>query len=350
MHKIPRFRLNITPDETKSLLNSFRQGELVLGKDLDKFKKNLSKLFNKNYCALTANGFTSILLAILSTNTKGKNILIPAISTCFSFFNAIKASGNYPLFADVELESGNIDYSSASKEYKNKKYDLIISPNYFGIPSKIKKLKSIGVPVIEDCAQSFFTNAKLSSSADLQIFSFYPTKIINAIDGGAVLTDNKIAAQYIEKRIYYADQFKPDAITRYNFRMPNIHASVGLSALRRKNETEKKYKYIIKRYREVLNSFDNCSLLGQKESENVILSKFIIKFHDKTTRNKFIATMKKKEVPCMNEFIPLVNLAKSYKNSSLLLNTISSIPLYESLTMPEINYICKCLHQALKKI
>ena len=176
MYKIPRLKINITQKETKSLLNAFQCGELVLGSDLNKFKKKLTKLFNKKYCLLTTNGFAAILSVILSTKIKEKNILIPAVSTCFSFFNAIKASGNYPVCADVELESGNIDYMSALKKYKIKKYKLIISPNHFGIPSKIKALQSIGVQITEDCAQSFFTNTNLNSPANFQIFSFIPPK------------------------------------------------------------------------------------------------------------------------------------------------------------------------------
>ena len=186
MLTIPRYRIKLTQKTIKTCIDSINNGELAIGDDIDKFEKELSKMFGKKYCISTINGFASIFLVILANKIKEKNILVPAISTCFSFINAIKASGNKPIYTDVEIKTGNMDFSSALKMCSKHNCKLIISPNHFGIPSAIDNLKRSKIPIIEDCAQSFLTCAKSKSSAWGNI-STYPTEI-SALSGTGLIT------------------------------------------------------------------------------------------------------------------------------------------------------------------
>ena len=76
--------------------------------------------------------------------------------------------------------------------------------------------------IIEDAAQSFFTNTNCLSSSDVLLLSFYPTKLSNGISGGAVLTNDENFYKKLIDKVSYTNQLKYDGKKRYNFAMNNI--------------------------------------------------------------------------------------------------------------------------------
>ena len=130
-------------ESKQNVLKAIDAGELAYGKSLNELEKNLKHLFNKKFCVLTSNGFSSIFLSIKALKLKNQNILIPAISSCFCFVHAIKASGNIPIFCDVDEQSGNIDYNSAVKIYNKVGYKAIVYPNHNGVICNVKKFEQL---------------------------------------------------------------------------------------------------------------------------------------------------------------------------------------------------------------
>jgi len=340
---IPRIKFNLTNEHKISLLKAFDAHELVTGRAIKLFEDSLRKKMKKKYCITSSNGFSSLLLAIHATKLKNKRILTSALSTCFAIPNAILASGNIPVYCDVDPDSGNIDVKEAEKIFKIKPFDAIVSPNYFGILSDIQQLKKFKVPVIEDCAQSFMSNMQVVSVADMQVFSFYPTKVVNAIDGGAILTNDVNQYKIIKSKVYYGDQFVNDNVVRYNHRMINIHAAIGLVSLSRIKKVIKRHHQIAEAYKQVIQSHKKVSYLGSENSRN-ILYKFLLKFQSANECQDFIRTMKKADVHCDREFVILTK-KKKFVSATRLLNTTCSVPLYETLTEKEIKYICLLLNR-----
>ena len=347
MFKIPRIKVKVLQEQRDKLISVFESGELMLGGDLDLFETKLKQELNQDHCILTVNGFSAIVLAIHALNIRGKNILMPAISTCFAISNAIRASGNVPVFTDVEASTGNLDSRAALVLYNETGYDLMITPNHFGIASAIKELKSIGVPVIEDCAQSFLTNSHRNSEADMQVCSFYPTKIINAIDGGAILTRNKIYADNIRDRVYYEQQERDDEVVRFNFRMPNIHASIGLLYLSEKETVESRYKQIINQYKAIIQKFDTISLLENTTPNDEFLYKFVLCFENNEKLDKFMSDMMEAGIEGSKEILAIVELTDQFPNAQKLYQTTCSIPLYEELTNEEVELVCSTMENSI---
>ena len=113
----------------------------------------------------------------------------------------------------------------------------------FGHPSKIidinKIAKKYNLFVLEDAAEalgSFYKGKHLGTFSKMGILSFNGNKIITTGGGGAILTNNKKLwekAIHLSKtaKISHAFDFIHDRIG-YNYRMPNINASLGLSQLK----------------------------------------------------------------------------------------------------------------------
>lgn len=332
--KINRTKIVSELKSKQNVINAIDNGELAYGDSLNKLEKKLKSIFKKKYCILTSNGFSSIFLSIKALGLENKNILVPAISSCFSFVNAIKASGNIPIFCDVEESSGNICISSAKSIFHKKGFDGIVSPNHIGVISCIDELSQFCVPIIEDCAQSFLSNSEITSSSTFQTFSFFPTKIANGIDGGAILTDEKDHYEVLKDIVYYGHQYNCDGVLRYNFKMLNINAAFLLGTLKSLDSFKEKIRAILKVYNTSLN--DNFEIVNSSSDINYPF-KYLIRFEDEKDCKLFIK--KFNSLGVAKEFVFLSNdNSLFYKSSNMVLKTCS-IPLYPDLKIEEVKLI-----------
>lgn len=340
---IARYKISKHEDEKMALLKVFESGAWVNGIELDEASIQLKKIFNKKYCSLTSNGYSALFLAIKSLGIKNEKIIVPAASTCFAIVNAVIASGNQPVFAEMNQSDATIDLESAKKLNDMHNAKCIIVANLFGnLTNCLELKKELGITIIEDCAQSFLSNSNKISVADIQVFSFYPTKIINAIDGGCILTDNERIADYIKNVVYYDEQLKYDGRERYNMRMPNIHAAVLLSNINKIEQLKKEFEVMQEEFEKKLDSIKKYKIV---KSDGSILSRFILLFNTSFDKRKFVNVCKEKNIQ-VSDVLTNVSDNKIGENSqtfNLIHNTVS-IPYYIGLSSTEKEILYSVLH------
>jgi len=343
--RIDRIKTEINNSTRKVINTSLKHSELVKGKSIEKFEERIRVLLRKKYCVSTVNGFSALFLAIKTLDLFSSKIVLPAISTCFAIPNAILATNNIPVYCDVDLNTGNLDLKSLKETLKTEKVDAIISPNHFGILSDIENIKKFSIPVIEDCAQSFLSSAQIDSKADIQIFSFYPTKEFSAIDGGAVVTNNDFLGKKLVQKINYRQQDKCDKEARFNFQILAIHAAVGLNSLSNFEQKKKSISKISGIYRERFKKV--CRFLGQDTKD--ILYKFMLYFPNKGMKYCSMDSLNKSGIECAEEFIALTDL-KNFPVAKKLIDQTCSIPFRDNLIEDEIEYICKNAKYIIREI
>lgn len=331
---VKRLKIPIEKSSLKRVEEAIVSGELAYGKSLAILEKTLTQLFNRKYCVLTSNGFSSVLLSIQSLGLKNENILVPAISSCFSFVNAIKATGNIPVFCDVELNSGNICLKSAAKVFKEKVVSAIVSPNHIGVLSHVDELAKFNVPIIEDCAQSFLSSSEVKSKSNFQVFSFFPTKIANGIDGGAILLDDEHTYLKLKDLVYYDHQLSDDGIVRYNFKMQNINAAYLLGTLEHFDSYKIKIKTFQLKYTNSIKKLTSIKILSENTS---FLFRYMIQFNSEKASKSF---MNKNLLSGISrEFMFLTNNHNHFLNSISLVYNSCSLPFYLDLKLEEIELV-----------
>lgn len=186
----------------------------------DNYRNNIRKLeeflaekFSFSNCILTGratSGFSSIFKTLFKEND---HVIFPAI-LCPQPIMSAKSANLIPVIADVDKQNGMIEVSKVEKLLiKNKKIKAIVFVELFGQQYEVvlKKLSILTtkykIILIRDCAQSLPIN---KSEADLTIISFGHTKILDSGHGGAVLTNNKIYADQIRKKIKSFEQFNEE--------------------------------------------------------------------------------------------------------------------------------------------
>jgi len=215
----------------------------------------------------------------------------------------------------------------------------------FGNPVELEELLELEIPLIEDCAQSLgatYKNAKVGSFGVLSVLSFYATKMITTGEGGMVLTNSsECYSKIIDARDYDRKALSP---TKYNYKMTDFQAALGLSQL------EKLQQFIETRRKiaSVYNSqFSDCSIQTPREH-----------FHKKSVYFRYVVMVdnaskiekqaKEKGVACEKPVWKPIHQNLQYErcpNTDYAHKHSLSIPLYPSLKPEEIEYVTKTMER-----
>lgn len=301
------------------LKKCFKSGWISSGGEyVSKLEKKISKLNNVKYCSCLINGSAALQVALRVINTKPDDeILVPTI-TFISTVNSIIYNNASPVFFDSD-NNFNIDVKKVIKfleeetvfkknhtfnKRTNKIIRAIIIVHVFGNPVNFEKIYEIckkkNIKIIEDAAESLgskylegkFKNKYTGTIGDLGCFSFNGNKIISSGGGGAIVTNNLKLKKKIDFLIAQAKNDNINFIhndTGYNYKMTNLHASIGFSQLNNLKSNMQKKKNIFKYYKKkisngILNEINykvysnlwlNVLILNNSKSKKKIMSKLI---------------------------------------------------------------------------
>ena len=158
----------------------FTNSSMNGGKYVQLFERELSTYLKRPTVAVSS-GTSALILSLWAAGVRaGDEVIIPAYSFRATK-NAVLALQAKPVYADISLDN----YCILAREIDEKVTDrtkAIIIVDLYGNISPIRFIDDI--PVIEDACQALGTIKKIR--ADYTCFSFYPTKIVNTMEGGAV--------------------------------------------------------------------------------------------------------------------------------------------------------------------
>ncbi len=346
--EIPFFDMKRVDKRRKqSILNAIKRvmdsGKYILNKEVENFENEFSEFIGTKFSIGVASGTDALLLSLISLNIKGKKV----ITTPFTFISTgetILRAGGIPVFADIEKDGFLIDLEQISSHIDNKT-GAILPVHLFGEMVDIKKIKRIakGIPIIEDCAQSFgsFINKdKAGALGILGCFSFFPTKNLGGYGDGGMITTN--SNPLYKKLISLRAHGKIDGkykLLGYNSRLDEIQAAILLVKLKDFQEDIKKKQRIAKRYIQSLKNF--VKVPEYKEGHT---------FHQFTIRTKKRDKLKdfleKKGIqtriyyPIPLHLTPLFNYKKgTFPQSEKRAEEVLSLPIFPDLTENEVEYI-----------
>ena len=367
--KIPLCRPSIDNKEIEIIKKSLKTPWLTHGPYNLKFEKSFSNKFKIPY-SLSMNSCTSALeCSIKCQNLKGE-IIIPSF-TWVSTANAILNSGCKPVFADIELNSRNIDPKSIIKNI-TKKTVAILVVHFAGLPCEMQEIvkicKKYKLKLIEDSAETLGAKYKnkYTGSFGLGCFSFFPTKNITTTEGGMLTFQDKklfdkakkIIAHGIDKDLKKNFWHRESSLAGHNYRLPNHLAALGLSQLNKLNLFNKKRRAIAKIYDKELSNLGNFFII-QKVPKKITHSyqMYTVRVPIKY-RSKFLDFMRKKNIEVSVHFDPPLHQQKYLKDyykkklpkTDILSKEIVTLPIFPDMKIKEINYVINNIKKFLSKL
>jgi len=351
---IPHSKPTLDKDDFNAVMVVLKSNHLEEGLDVIKLEDNFRNFLNINFASAVSSGFASIHLALKALDIgKGDEIIIPSYC-CSAILNPVLLLGATPIVVDVGKKSFNISVEEVNKKI-NSKTKAIIAPHIFGFPCKIDELQTLGIPIIEDCAQSLggtYKGEKLGCFGTLSCFSFYSTKMICGGDGGLVATQDEDLYKKIINYRYYGHKRLHKEIA-YNYHLTNMPASLINSQFKKLNFFIERRKNIASLYDKYFSDVENIEI-NFENKEDSIYYRYPVMLNKFFDIEKVKTEMLQRGIQCgygvldgLHELLELGH--NDFPNTTNNLKTILSLPIYPSLSDKDVRYIAVTLINTLKK-
>jgi dTDP-4-amino-4,6-dideoxygalactose transaminase len=185
--------------------------QFIQGPEVRALEADLAAFCGAKHVIGCASGTDALLLVLLAWEIgPGDAVICPAF-TFHATAEQVALLGATPVFADVEVDTFNIDPASleravATAKAQGLKPRAVIPVDLFGLPADHDAIAAIaeqhGLLVLDDAAQSFgaiYRGGKLGKLAMATATSFFPAKPLGCYgDGGAVFTDDDALAARVK--------------------------------------------------------------------------------------------------------------------------------------------------------
>jgi dTDP-4-amino-4,6-dideoxygalactose transaminase len=222
---------------TSEIKEIFSSGNVTTSKYVKKFEEECARYLGVRNVVAVSSATSGLMLAVKGLGLRGE-VIVPSftfVATVHSLiWNNIK-----PVFVDCEEGTYNIDITKIEEKITSR--TSAIMPVYvFGNPPRIRELEEIAkrnnLKLIFDSAQAFgaeYESIKAGCFGNCEVFSLSPTKVITAIEGGLVATDNDELAEFLRSARDYGKSRDGSGIDYIGLsaRMSEIHALIGLKNL-----------------------------------------------------------------------------------------------------------------------
>lgn len=347
---IPHNKPYISKNSYKSIKSVIKSGYINYSTISHDVENKLSNLLyqESNKATLVTNGTSALFLALRALNIRNNDEVIIPNYTCTALLNAINLVGAKAIVVDVSRE--NLSFNkNLLQSYINGKIKAIIVVHTFGIACELEDIKTLNIPIIEDCSQALGSRFKdgslVGSKGDISVFSFYATKLITGGIGGAITSKHKNITDFITDYINFdcPEIYK----SRFNFQISDINSAMILSGLNELDKILKKKRKIAREYLKVVDS-KYARIVGVNNF------RFLIEFD---TNECLQYCQKYLEFVGIKTIIPIENYellhrylnldSSNYPNSEYLSCNILSIPIFPNLSKIEIKYIKRSLYDCL---
>jgi len=289
MTKIPLHAPIFDSSERKALLDCINSGWVTNGRYINLFEDLIRKYTKSKYVLATSSGTSALHISLICAGVKKNDeVLVPTI-TFVATINVVLYVNAQPVFFDSD-QYLNLDLENLQKffveetYYKDgftynkktkKRIKAIIATHIFGNCINIQKLKKIcfkkNIKIIEDAAESLGSfisiDKKLKHIGTTSLagcLSFNGNKIITSGGGGAIMTNNynlyKLGKYLINQAKENGTEFIHNEIG-FNYRISNLHSSVGYCQLKKIDSILKKKRKIHQIYSSLIDKIDGLRIL-----------------------------------------------------------------------------------------
>lgn len=382
--QIPFGQPLIGEEEKLAVLKAMESPQLVHGPISLEFQRIFSEFIGQSAHSSTVSSATAgLYLAYLSLGIGHGDEVIVTSLTHVATANSILACGAEPIFVDVEINSGNIDYSLIER-HVTEKTKAISVVHYLGNPVDMIQILQIaerfGLRVIEDCALALGTriNGKhVGLFGDFGVFSFYPAKHITTGEGGMIVSRDPALIRKAEKiKSFNYDKNVNDRVVPgvydlegfgMNLRMSEIAAAIGVEQMKRLPLFLSKRKLNYQRYLEnesSLNkygSFISHEIPGAENSH--YCTSFLFNPEFSNFRNSIIVELKANCIGASVYYPVVIPNSKFYKtrngkdvdrikedfpNAMKISSSSIALPVGPHLEVTDIDRVCEELQSAAR--
>jgi dTDP-4-amino-4,6-dideoxygalactose transaminase len=236
--------------EIAEVTGSIRAGWIGTGPKVHQFERMLEEYIGVEHVRCVSSCTAALILGMEVLGVgPGDEVLVPSM-TFVASANAIEHTGATPVFVDSDPRTGLIDLDQAEAAI-GERTAAIMPVHLSGRPVDLDHLARLrdryGIKIVEDAAHALGTQwhgRQIGSFGNLAAYSFYVTKNITTIEGGAIATDDPAVAAKVEQLSLHGlslgawQRFSDKGFRHYEvekpgykYNMTDVQAAFGLQQL-----------------------------------------------------------------------------------------------------------------------
>lgn len=375
---IPYGRQDITQDDIDAVVDVLTSDFLTQGPAVPAFEARLCDVTGAKYASAVNSATSALHISCLALGLGEGDRLWTVPNSFVASANCAIYCGAIVDFVDIDAITLNI--STEALEIKLEEASrvgrlpkILVIVHFGGEPCELKEIhelsKIYGFRIIEDASHAVGASYHGESIgncrySDVTIFSFHPVKIVTTGEGGAALTNCPEIDQELKllrshgitrdpklmqnpnNFVWYYEQIK----LGFNYRMTDIHATLGTSQISRLSD------YISKRY-EFAKIYDqglsnkNIQLPSRNPSHNSALHLYVIQI-DEEKRQSVFNSLREKGIGVNIHYIPIHTQPYyqamgfkwgDYPNAEMYSKRAISLPMYATLQREQQEYVIEAV-------
>jgi dTDP-4-amino-4,6-dideoxygalactose transaminase len=337
--------------------------QLTNGAYVRKFEEAAAEYLGVAHCVAVSSCTAGLLLVLKSLELRGE-VILPSF-TFHATAHAVVWNGLTPVFADCDAKTFCVAPQAVRAQVSNRTA-AILAVHLFGNPVAVRELEEIAaelqIPLIFDAAHAFGSlshGRHVGGFGTAEVFSFSPTKLVVAGEGGLVATRDARLAERLRAARNYGDAGNCDPeIVGVNARMSEMHAAMALHSLVGLDVRIERRNQIRTRYERNLGDVAGLRFQEVSEGGRSTFKDFSVIVDEKEfghSRDWLLELLRVENIGARKYFSPPVHRQKLYSAmwdrralpvTDLVSDGVVSLPIYSSLTDESVDKVCKVIRRA----
>ena len=378
--KVPLLRLNYSDEDLYMLSEGFRNilvsGHLTMSTNVKLFEDAFAGWNHSKYALGTNSGTSSLEIPLRAIDVRNKVVICPSNTYMATPLAAIHA-GAKVAFVDTDPNNMQISVESLRRVLKeNSNVACLIMVHIAGLITEhiheiILLCNQYGVKVLEDAAHAHgasFQGVRAGNFGFAGSFSFYHTKVMNAAEGGMMVTNDpevyKVGVSLREHGKLESGKNIHSNIG-YNWRFSEINALLGIYEIKNAEHKALERRHIASKYDSLLSDTNGIRKLAIHPKLVPAYYKYVIYLEDGLSREKIKKSLREKfGIECPGEVYSdpchlqpvfksypeymISNTSETFLNTQKVCNQHMCLPLYPGLQDFEVEYVTSSLIEILR--
>lgn len=340
----------------------------------------LQTRFDLNRVFMTTSGTHALEMAMLILGLMpGDEVIMPSF-TFSSTANAVMLRGATPVFADIGIDTLNLDVDDVKRRITGKTR-AIIPVHYAGVSCDMERImelaESFGLYVVEDAAQAVNATYKgkyLGGIGHMGCYSFHGTKNYTCGEGGALainVEDRDIIerAERIREKGTNRHKFLKGQVDKYSwvdtgssYSPSDVLMAMLYAQLEQMDTITLKRKLINDHYEQAFGKYAGGPLLSVMRIPPECGSNyhiFYLLFKNEAVRNKVKGELHDRGISALTHYVPLhgspMGRSLGYSRGDLpkteqAADCMLRLPIYPDMSEEEMHYILAQMEELLEAI